>query len=93
MVFGLFETLACACLVLLLGFFIVKKVSFFRNYNIPEPVVGGFFVAIILYILHVTMDLSFSFESSLQTTMMLFFFTSIGLSAEFEKLKKVENRY
>lgn len=34
------------------------------------------------------MDLSFSFESSLQTTMMLFFFTSIGLSAEFEKLKK-----
>ncbi|CDS93206.1 sodium/glutamate symporter [Sphingobacterium faecium] len=88
MVFGLFETLACACLVLLLGFFIVKKVSFFRNYNIPEPVVGGFFVAIILYILHVTMDLSFSFESSLQTTMMLFFFTSIGLSAEFEKLKK-----
>lgn len=88
MVFGLFETLACACLVLLLGFFIVKKVSFFRNYNIPEPVVGGFFIAIILYILHVTMDLSFSFESSLQTTMMLFFFTSIGLSAEFEKLKK-----
>ncbi|WGQ14024.1 sodium/glutamate symporter [Sphingobacterium faecium] len=84
----MFETLACACLVLLLGFFIVKKVSFFRNYNIPEPVVGGFFVAIILYILHVTMDLSFSFESSLQTTMMLFFFTSIGLSAEFEKLKK-----
>ncbi|HCU43708.1 MAG TPA: sodium/glutamate symporter, partial [Sphingobacterium sp.] len=67
---------------------IVKKVSFFRNYNIPEPVVGGFFIAIILYILHVTMDLSFSFESSLQTTMMLFFFTSIGLSAEFEKLKK-----
>lgn len=88
MVFGLFETLACACLVLLLGFLIVKKVSFFRNYNIPEPVVGGFFIAIILYILHVTMDLSFSFESSLQTTMMLFFFTSIGLSAEFEKLKK-----
>lgn len=88
MTFGLFETLACACLVLLLGFFIVKKVSFFRNYNIPEPVVGGFFIAIILYILHVTMDLSFSFESSLQTTMMLFFFTSIGLSAEFEKLKK-----
>lgn len=88
MTFGLFETLACACLVLLLGFFIVKKVSFFRNYNIPEPVVGGFFIAIILYILHVTIDLSFSFESSLQTTMMLFFFTSIGLSAEFEKLKK-----
>jgi ESS family glutamate:Na+ symporter len=34
------------------------------------------------------MGLSFSFEGSLQSAMMLIFFTSIGLSAEFEKLKK-----
>lgn len=88
MTFGLFETLAFACLVLLLGFFIVKKVSFFRNYNIPEPVVGGFFIAIILYILNSTMGLSLSFEGSLQAAMMLIFFASIGLSADFEKLKK-----
>ncbi|MBG6235847.1 ESS family glutamate:Na+ symporter [Pedobacter sp. CAN_A7] len=88
MTFGLFETLAFACLVLLLGFFIVKKVSFFRNYNIPEPVVGGFFIAIILYILNYTMGISLSFEGSLQSAMMLVFFASIGLSADFEKLKK-----
>lgn len=88
MTFGLFETLAFACLVLLLGFFIVKKVSFFRNYNIPEPVVGGFFIALILYILNYTTGLSFSFEGTLQSTMMLIFFASIGLSADFEKLKK-----
>jgi ESS family glutamate:Na+ symporter len=88
MTFGILETLAFACIVLLLGFFIVKKVSFFRNYNIPEPVVGGFFIAIALYILHTTMGINFTFEGSLQTTMMLFFFTSIGLSAEFDKLKK-----
>ncbi|WP_400260788.1 sodium/glutamate symporter [Sphingobacterium sp. SG20118] len=88
MTFGIFETLAFACLVLLLGFFIVKRVRFFRNYNIPEPVVGGFFIAVVLYILNSTMGLSFKFEGSLQTAMMLIFFTSIGLSAEFEKLKK-----
>lgn len=88
MVFGLFETLAFACLVLLLGFFIVKKVSFFREYNIPEPVVGGFVIAVILYILNSTTGLTFSFETSLQTSMMLVFFTSIGLSADFERLKK-----
>jgi ESS family glutamate:Na+ symporter len=88
MTFGLFETLAFACLVLLLGFFIVKKVSFFRDYNIPEPVVGGFFIAVILYILNYTMGISFTFESSLQSAMMLIFFASIGLSADFEKLKK-----
>ena len=88
MIFGLFETLAFACLVLLLGFFIVKKVSFFRNYNIPEPVVGGFFIAVILYILNATMGISLTFEGSLQAAMMLIFFASIGLSADFEKLKK-----
>jgi len=88
MTFGLFETLAFACLVLLLGFYIVKKVSFFREYNIPEPVVGGFFIAVILYILNYTMGLSLSFEGSLQSAMMLIFFASIGLSADFDKLKK-----
>ncbi|WP_432710841.1 sodium/glutamate symporter [Pedobacter sp.] len=88
MTFGLFETLAFACLVLLLGFFIVKKVSFFRNYNIPEPVVGGFVIAIILYVLYYTAGITLTFEGSLQSTMMLVFFSSIGLSADFEKLKK-----
>ena len=88
MTFGLFETLAFACLVLLLGFFIVKKVSFFRKYNIPEPVVGGFVIAIILYVLYYTAGITLTFEGSLQSTMMLVFFSSIGLSADFEKLKK-----
>lgn len=88
MVFGLFETLAFACLVLLLGFFIVKKVKFLRDYNIPEPVVGGFVIAVILYMLNSTKGISFTFATSLQTSMMLVFFTSIGLSADFDKLKK-----
>ena len=88
MTFGLFETLAFACLVLLLGFFIVKNVKFLRDYNIPEPVVGGFFISVILYVLYITMNISFVFEASLQMAMMLFFFTSIGLSADFARLKK-----
>lgn len=88
MSFGLFETLAFACIVLLLGFFIVKNVRFLREYNIPEPVVGGFCIAVILYVLYLTMGLSFQFEGALQTVMMLFFFTSIGLSADFARLKK-----
>ncbi|WP_017258293.1 sodium/glutamate symporter [Pedobacter arcticus] len=88
MSFGIFETLAFACIVLLLGFFLVKKIRFLSDYNIPEPVVGGFCVAIILYLFYYTMGLSFNFETSLQTAMMLVFFTSIGLSADFARLKK-----
>ena len=88
MSFGIFETLAIACFVLSFGFLIVKKVKFLQDYNIPEPVVGGFCIAIILYVLYYTMGLSFNFETSLQKAMMLFFFTSIGLSADFTRLKK-----
>ncbi|WP_164110261.1 MULTISPECIES: sodium/glutamate symporter [Sphingobacterium] len=88
MVFGLFETLTSACLVLLLGFYVVKKVKFFQNYNIPEPVVGGFLVAILLYLAYHFYGISFQFDGSLQTSMMLIFFSSIGLSADFAKLKK-----
>lgn len=88
MIFGIFETLTFACLVLLLGFYIVKKVKFFRNYNIPEPVVGGFLIASVLYAAYYFFGLSFQFENSLQTAMMLIFFSSIGLSADFAKLKQ-----
>lgn len=88
MAFGTFETLAFACIVLLLGFFLVKKIKFLSDYNIPEPVVGGFCIAIVFYLLYQTMGLSFNFETSLQTSMMLVFFTSIGLSADFARLKK-----
>ncbi|MFD1629947.1 sodium/glutamate symporter [Pseudopedobacter beijingensis] len=88
MVFGLFETLTFACLVLLLGFYIVKKVKFFQEFNIPEPVVGGFVVAILLFLAYHFYGVSFEFETTLQTSMMLIFFSSIGLSADFAKLKK-----
>ncbi len=88
MVFDIFETLTFACLVLLLGFFIVKKVKFFQDYNIPEPVVGGFFVAIGLYLMYHFTGKSFTFETTLQSSMMLVFFSSIGLSADFARLKK-----
>ncbi|MBP6345434.1 MAG: sodium/glutamate symporter, partial [Neisseriaceae bacterium] len=39
-------TLVAACLVLLLGSLLVKKINFLKKYHIPEPVAGGFLVAI-----------------------------------------------
>ena len=42
----MFQAAAVAMGVLLLGRFMVAKVSFFRKYCIPEPVVGGFVLAL-----------------------------------------------
>jgi hypothetical protein len=86
--FNTYETLALAGFVLLLGYFLVKRISFLKNYNIPEPVVGGFLVALILTVLYQGWGLSFTFDTNLQFTMMLVFFSSIGLSANFARLIK-----
>ena len=86
--FNTYETLALAGFVLLLGYFLVKRISLLKNYNIPEPVVGGFLVAIILTALYQGWGISFTFDTGLQTSMMLVFFSSIGLSANFARLIK-----
>ncbi|KKZ58358.1 sodium/glutamate symporter [Haemophilus haemolyticus] len=86
--FSTYETLALASLVLLLGFFLVKRISILKTFNIPEPVVGGFIVAIGLLIWNKVDGTSFNFDKNLQATMMLVFFTSIGLSANFSRLIK-----
>ncbi|PJG84989.1 sodium/glutamate symporter [Conservatibacter flavescens] len=88
MTFDTYETIALACLVLLLGYFLVKRVHFLSHYNIPEPVVGGFIVAIALTVTHQLWNVSFSFDTDLQYNMMLVFFSSIGLSANFARLAK-----
>ena len=40
-VFDTYQTLALASFVLLLGYFLVKRIRVLQTFNIPEPVVGG----------------------------------------------------
>ncbi|KHA74494.1 sodium:glutamate symporter [Pseudomonas chlororaphis] len=82
-----YGTLVAASLVLLLGRGLVTRVGFMRSYNIPEPVAGGLVVALLLLLLR-TFDIEIRFDTSLQTPLMLAFFATIGLSADFASLKK-----
>ncbi|MDB5997685.1 MAG: sodium:glutamate symporter [Pseudomonas sp.] len=82
-----YGTLVAASLVLLLGRGLVTRVGFLRAYNIPEPVAGGLVVALILLAMR-AFDIEVRFETSLQTPLMLAFFATIGLSADFASLKK-----
>lgn len=82
-----YYTLILATLVLLMGRFLVKKVKFLEDFNIPEPVAGGLVAAVIVYALNIVWGYSFNFHQDLQTACMLMFFASIGLSADFARLK------
>ena len=86
--FNAFYTLIAAVIVLLLGRFLVNKIDFLRKYNIPEPVAGGLVAAILSLLIHNFLGYSITTSSELQTSFMLVFFASIGLSANFAKLKE-----
>lgn len=83
-----YGTLVAASLVLLLGRGLVTRVGFLRAYNIPEPVAGGLVVALLLLLLRGMGDMEVSIDTSLQAPLMLAFFATIGLSADFASLKK-----
>lgn len=83
-----YHTLIAATLVLLLGRLLVKKIKFLQDFNIPEAVAGGLIAAAIIFSIYHWAGISFQFEKSLQNAFMLVFFSSIGLSADFSRLKQ-----
>ncbi|MBD5164534.1 sodium/glutamate symporter [Helicobacter sp.] len=86
--FNVYATLLSMIFVLLLGRIIIGRVKVLRDYNIPEPVVGGIIVAIMIFLLYTYGKVELKFDGSLKDPLMLAFFTSIGLSADFASLKK-----
>ncbi|NLY04305.1 MAG: sodium/glutamate symporter [Campylobacter sp.] len=83
-----YATFLAICIVLWLGVFITKRWSLLRNYSIPIPVTGGLVVAFLLFLLQVIWNVKIGFEESIKEPFMLMFFTSVGLSADFNILKK-----
>lgn len=58
MTFGTYETVALACLVLLLGYFLVKRVHFLSEYNIRA---GGWWLYCGYYLKHCASLLGYEF--------------------------------
>ncbi|AUG06797.1 sodium/glutamate symporter [Pseudomonas sp. S09G 359] len=83
-----YSTLVAASLVLLLGRWLVARIGFLRAYSIPEPVAGGLLVAALLLALRMLAEVEIRFDTSLQAPLMLAFFATIGLNADFASLKK-----
>ena len=86
--FNPYYTLIVAVIVLLIGKVLVNKIDFLKRYNIPEPVAGGLVAALCTTAIHYFFGYSISTSTELQTSFMLIFFASIGLSANFYKLKE-----
>lgn len=83
-----YYSLILAAVIMLVGHALVFRIKFLSNYNIPEPVAGGLLAVVLLFIINLVFGWSFTFDADLQKTFMLMFFASIGLSADFVRLKE-----
>ena len=84
----MYQTLALAVLVLMLGSFLRRRIHFLEKFCIPAPVVGGLLFAIFTCICYSTGIAEFSFDDVLKEVCMVFFFTSVGFQANLKVLKK-----
>ncbi|MEH6633897.1 MAG: sodium/glutamate symporter [Halioglobus sp.] len=81
-------TLIIAILVLFLGRLLNKKIRFFREYNIPEPVTGGLLASILTGLLYLLADVELSFDMANRDMLLIVFFTTIGLSSRLDVLRQ-----
>lgn len=83
----MYQTLAIAVVVLLLGSHLKKHIYFLEKFCIPAPVIGGLLFAIMTCICYSTGIVEFSFDDTLREVCMVFFFTSVGFQANLKILK------
>ena len=83
----MYQTMAVAVLVLMLGKFLKKRVNFLERFCIPAPVIGGVIFAVFTCICYVTGVAEFTFDDILKEVCMVFFFTSVGFQANLKVLR------
>jgi ESS family glutamate:Na+ symporter len=84
----LIHTILVSILVLFAGRALVAHVGVLQRFSIPAPVVGGGLVAILLALADGLAGLKLSFNLALKDSLLLMFFTTIGLAADARLLAK-----
>jgi ESS family glutamate:Na+ symporter len=80
------HTLILAILVLFLGRWLNSRVHWLREYGIPEPVTGGLIASMALTVLVLATGTAIKFDLSARDTLLIVFFTTVGLSANLRLL-------
>jgi len=80
------HTLILAILVLFLGRRVNSRVHWLREYGIPEPVTGGLIASVLLTVLVLATGVDVKFDLSARDTLLIVFFTTVGLSANLRLL-------
>ena len=85
---NVYQTTGLAMLLYALGTLLVNKIAFLRKVCIPAPVVGGLLFAIVNCVLYMGGIVEITFDTTLQSIFMVWFFCSVGFNASFKLLLK-----
>ncbi|UCE75858.1 MAG: sodium/glutamate symporter [Gammaproteobacteria bacterium] len=83
---GPFRAVTWGIVVLFVGRWLIQRSSFLRDYNIPEPVVGGLLFALISTAVYFLFDVTIQFDLGARDFLLVYFFTTIGLNAKLSDL-------
>jgi glutamate:Na+ symporter, ESS family len=84
----LIHTILVSMVVLFVGRALVANIGVLQRFSIPAPVVGGGLVAILLAFADGLGGVKFSFNLALKDSLLLMFFTTVGLAADARMLAK-----
>ena len=84
----LIHTILVSMVVLFVGRALVAHVGVLQRFSIPAPVVGGGVVAILLAFADGLAGLKLAFNLALKDSLLLMFFTTVGLAADARMLAK-----
>ena len=77
-----------AILVLWVGDRITRKVQLLSRYSIPIAVTGGLLCSILVAVIGALGGPKITFDMTIRDTLLMVFFTTIGVSAKFSRLKE-----
>ena len=80
------DIIILAILVLVVGNAITQKLEFLRKFSIPIAVTGGLLFSIVVAIVGAFGGPKLVFEMAIRDTLLMVFFTTIGISAKFSRL-------
>lgn len=86
--FDMMQTAALAVVVYYFGAWVKTKIQVLEKFCIPAPVVGGLIFAFLHLFLRQSGSLTLELDTTLQKPFMMVFFTSIGMGASIELIKK-----
>jgi glutamate:Na+ symporter, ESS family len=81
-------SLLAGCLVLVLGGVLAERVPVLARFNIPAPIIGGLLFAVAALLVESAGGPHLALDTSPKAALLLLFFASIGLTADFSVLRR-----